>query len=358
MSGAALVLLFSSLLTVFSTWILPLRAGLNFSAGFALVSLVLLSPVSALWLVVTTLTTVCLVRWYRFRKLRGAVALLYSLLLVSLLLASREATGVFWVGGAYFTLRHLHVVGDWWMGRIRIPTIGEYFRYSLFLPVLMAGPIHRLDNFQRQVSRQRLSASNFFVGAERTLIGLTQVVVISSWALRRLQMLGENYMHGFSPFLKDWVDGGFEWLQLYFSFAGLTSVAVGLSLMMGLRIEENFDRPWAARNLIDFWSRWHMTLSHWCRDYVFYSVTASTRMPALGLLLAMLAMGLWHDTSLYYVLWAVWQSLGILLTHLVLRFYSEPRPGHFWRWVGPLSVIFWLTLTRPVVQLVLELLDT
>ena len=358
MSGAALFLLISSLTAVFFTWVLPRRAGQNVSAAFALAALGVLSPVSALWLGATTLTTGCLVHTGISEQLRGKFALFYSMVLVALLLLSREAAGVFWIGGAYFTLRHLHVVGDWWMGRLRTPTMGEYFRYSFYLPVLMAGPIHRLDNFQRQVSRQRLSAANFFIGAERALLGLVQAVVISSWALRRLQMLGERYTHGLSPFLESWLDGGFEWLQLYFSFAGLTSLAIGLSLMMGLRIEENFDRPWAARNLIDFWSRWHMTLSHWCRDYVFYTVTATTRMPAVGLLLAMLAMGLWHDTSLYYVLWAVWQSLGILLTHLALRFYGGSRPALLWRWVGPLSVILWLTLTKPVVQLFLELLDT
>ena len=357
MSGAALFLLFSSLGAVAATWLLPPRAGRNWSAVLALVSITVLSPASAIWLGATSLATASLVNGYRAKRFRGLIALLYSLLLVALLFASREKTGAFWVGGAYFTLRHLHVVGDWWMGRLRTPTMGEYFRYSFFLPVIMAGPIHRLDNFQRQVSRQRLSTSNFFIGAERALLGLVQAVVISSWALRRLQMLGESYTHDLSPFLKFWIDGGFEWLQLYFSFAGLTSLAIGLSLMMGLRIEENFDRPWAARNLIDFWSRWHMTLSHWCRDYVFYTVTATTRMPALGLLLAMLAMGLWHDTSLYYVLWAVWQSLGILLTHLVLRLYGGSRPALVWRWVGPFSVIFWLTLTKPVVQLLLGILD-
>lgn len=358
MSGAALFLLLCSLLAVFFTWVLPPRKGLNFAALLALVALAVLSPASALWLGATSLATVCLVRWYRSTRFRGPVALLYSLLLATLLLSSREATGVFWVGAAYFTLRHLHVIGDWWMGRLRVPTMGEYFRYSFFLPVLMAGPIHRLDNFQRQVGRQRLSAGNVTLGAERALFGLTQAVVISSWALRRMNMQVEGYTDSLSPFLKNWIDGGFEWLQLYFSFAGLTSLAIGLSLMMGLRIEENFDRPWVARNLIDFWSRWHMTLSHWCRDYVFYTVTATTRIPALGLLLAMLAMGLWHDTSLYYVLWALWQSLGILLTHLALRLYGESKPALLWRWLGPLSVVFWLTLTKPVVLLVLELLYT
>lgn len=353
MSGAALFLLLCSLLAVLFAWVLPPRTGLNFSAVLALISFALLSPVSALWLGATSLATACLVRWYRSARYRGPVALLYSLLLVTLLLSSREAGGVFWVGGAYFTLRHLHVVGDWWMGRLRTPTVAEYLRYSFFLPVLMAGPIHRLDNFERQVSRQRLNARNFAVGAERALFGLAQAVVISSWALRRLQMQVENHIGDLSSFVRYWIEGGLEWLQLYFSFAGLTSLAVGLSLMMGLRIEENFDRPWAARNLIDFWSRWHMTLSHWCRDYVFYTVTASTRMPALGLLLAMLAMGLWHDTSLYYVLWAMWQSLGILLTHLALRFYGGSTPPLFWRWIGPVSVILWLTLTKPVVLLFL-----
>ena len=97
-----------------------------------------------------------------------------------------------------------------------------------------------------------------------------------------------------------------------------------------------------------------MTLSNWCRDYVFSPVTAVTRLPIIGLLMAMLAMGLWHDNTAYYVLWAAWQSLGIFMTHMALRLPVGSLPSWSLQLMGTLSVLLWLTLTRPVVMQILE----
>lgn len=354
MTGASTFLMLSSLLAVALVWALPRRHGLDAVAILTLVSLSVLSPASALWLGCTTLTTVLTIRHYQSEKYRGIVVAIYSTLLVSLLFISREMVGFFWIGGAYFTLRHLHVLVDWWMGRLAIPTTVQYLKYSFFLPVLMAGPIHRLDNFQRQVHRQRITTVNLFNGAERGLFGLAQAVVISSWGLRRLQDSMQRHTESLPMFFQRWIEGAFDWLQMFFSFSGLTSLALGLSLMIGIKIEENFNRPWAAKNLIDFWSRWHMTLSNWCRDYVFHPVTAIVRKPTAGLLMAMLAMGLWHDSSVYYVLWAIWQSLGILMTHVVLHLLGGSFPAQAAKFMGPLSVLVWLTLTKPVVLFFLD----
>jgi alginate O-acetyltransferase complex protein AlgI len=358
MTGVSTYLMLSSLFAVLLVWILPRRQALNAVALVTLTSIAVISPLSALWLAGSSLITVLTIQHMKAARYRGPVVLIYCCVLVSLLFMTREMAAIFWIGGAYFTLRHMHVLLDWWMGRLRVPTTVEYLRYSLFLPVIMAGPIHRLDNFQRQVRRQRVTPSDVFNGAERALFGLAQVVVISSWALRRLRDSSQQYTADWTAFFQRWLDGGFEWLQMFFSFAGLTSLALGLSLMAGLRLEENFNRPWASRNLIDFWSRWHMTLSNWCRDYVFYPVAAVTRLPIVGLLLAMLAMGLWHDDSAYYVLWAVWQALGIYLTHVALRLPAEFLPGSAKRIIGTLSVFLWLSLTKPMVLSLLDFLES
>ena len=358
MTGASTYLMVCSLLGVIFVWVLPRSQGLNAVATLTLISITALSPASGLWLVCTTLVTARIIRHKQAKKFRGVVVLVYGGILVSLLFISREMSSLFWVGGDYFTLRHLHVLLEWWMGRLQVPSTGQYFTYNLFLPVLMAGPIHRLDHFQRQVRRHRLSSAKLFTGAERALFGLAQAVVISSWGLRRLKDVSQHYTENWPLFHQRWLEGGFDWLQMFFSFAGLTSLVLGLSLMMGLKLEENFNRPWAAKNLIDFWSRWHMTLSNWCRDYVFYPVTAITRLPVVGLLLALLAMGLWHDNSAYYVLWAVWQSLGIYLTHVVLRLPGGLFSARTKRVLGSTSVFLWLSLTKPMVLQSLEFISS
>jgi alginate O-acetyltransferase complex protein AlgI len=266
-----------------------------------------------------------------------------------MLLAARELEGFLWIGGAYFTLRHLHVMIDWWRESIDRPTLRQYLHYHLFLPVIMAGPIHRIQNFRRQTERRRWDPAAFCCGAERLLLGAGQYVVVAGWLLEKVKALILAGWPGPGGFGHEWLLSVFFWVQLYLSFSALTSIALGLALMMGLKLEENFDRPWAAPDLVAFWTRWHMTLSHWCRDYVFRSVAALTRLPVVGLVAAMLAMGLWHDSSLYYVLWAMWQSLGIVVTRLWLRHVPVDLPRSVARVAGPAFVLVWLTLTRPVI---------
>ena len=200
------------------------------------------------------------------------------------------------VGIAYSTLRHIHVLIEYYLRRIPTPTLRDYARYHLLLPVMLAGPIHRLPHFQRQCERRRWSAEEFFSGAERALFGLAMVVVLGEYIGDKVQAalgsIGNN-------FVGQWLLSAIDWFQLYFRFAGLTSIALGLCLMIGLTLEENFNQPWRARNLVEFWTRWHMTLSLWCRDYVFFPVAAYFRSALIGIFCAMLVMGLWHQFSLF-----------------------------------------------------------
>ena len=233
-----------------------------------------------------------------------------------------------------------------------IPTIGSYIRYQFFLPTLMAGPINRIQHFERQCARRRWDATEFFSGAERALFGGALVVIVGGYALARaIGSLNAEFGDSQS-FAQAWLVSAVRWLQLYATFAGLTDIALGLSLMMGLQLEENFNEPWRARNLIEFWRHWHMTLSFWCRDYVFAPVAALTHSAIVGVVIAMLVLGLWHETSFYYVFWAVWQALGIIITQMYIK-RGDPLglkrlPEPMKMFAGPVSVLAWLSLTWPV----------
>lgn len=353
MTIAALFLFFSSLLGVVCAIYIAGNRGLDAMAAVALVCLTLLSPASAAWLLGSSVIVVISLRNAWAARHRGVTISALASVLIAALLLSRELDAVVWVGAAYFTLRHIHVLFEWWMQKIPAPQTANYLRYQFFLPAIMAGPIHRLPHFERQCRRRRVTMTQFFSGAERVLLGFASTVVLASWAVRRLAGSANTLVIEQPVFIRHWVDGAFDWLHIYFSFAGLSAIAIGLALMCGLELEENFRRPWAARDLIDFWSRWHMTLSNWCRDYVFRPLAAASRSALVGLIAAMLAMGLWHQTSAYYVLWAIWQSLGIALTHW-LRRLPVPLPGTVSHLLGWLSVPIWLTLTKPVVLSILN----
>jgi alginate O-acetyltransferase complex protein AlgI len=359
MTPETLFLTLCALLAVPLVWALPEKrvwTGLALWTAFALACI---SPLSVLWLVGASVLTSGVMALGDKVGYRNQLTLFWSLALVSALLLSSTVPGAMWVGGAYFTLRNLHVLFDWWMGRLANPGLARHLRYQLFLPVLMAGPINRIQLFERQCTRRRWDSAAFFSGAERALFGTAQAVVVGGWLIGKIHAKLE--ISGIVPgvFWQDWVISALDWVQLYLRFAGLSSLALGLALMMGLSLEENFNRPWAARNLIEFWSRWHITLSQWCRDYVFQPVTALTRSPVLGLIAAMAAIGLWHEVSAYYFLWAIWQVVGIVATRCIQSLVARYPGFAVWPsaapFVGPVWVLGWLSLAKPVLSRLLEL---
>lgn len=353
MTIAALFLFCCNLLGVALAIFIKGNRGLDAMAAAALVSITLLSPASAVWLLGSSVIVVTTIQNAWAERHKGVAFSVLTLVLTAVLFITRELDTVVWIGGAYFTLRHIHVLSEWWMGKIAAPLPVDYLRYQFFLPVIMAGPIHRLPHFERQCRRRRVTPTQFFCGAERVLIGFASTVVLASWAVQRLARATSTLAIDQPVFIRHWLDSTFDWLYIYFSFAGLSAIAIGLALMCGLVLEENFRRPWAARDLIDFWPRWHITLSNWCRDYVFRPVAAASRNALVGLVAAMLAMGFWHEASAYYLLWAIWQSLGIALTHL-LRKYPLALPAALAKLLSWISVPLWLTLTKPVVLFILN----
>ncbi len=348
MTDLALVFTLLSLLSALTVLLLPRR----FAGPVVILSgaggLAICAPASLLWLAALILLVRGAALWGDRQGKRDFPTALVTLVAVAALLILREVPGIVWIGGAYFTLRNLHVLLDWWQGRYPMPSLPALLRYNFFLPVLVAGPIHRFPNFQREWDRRRASVQDIGSGAERVLLGFVVCVILGGWILgEAIASLQDDPSSGF---WHQWAISALEWVYLYFVFAGLSAIAIGIAQMMGLRIEENFNRPWQARNLVEFWSRWHMTLSGWCRDYIYKPAAAATRSPVLGVLAAMLVLGLWHESSLYYVMWAMWQTAGIVGSHLLAR-RMPPLPAMLGRFVGPVLVLGWLSLAWPVLSM-------
>jgi alginate O-acetyltransferase complex protein AlgI len=258
------------------------------------------------------------------------------------------------MGVAFFSLRGIHLVIEWWMGRIVAPSQRESLHYFLFLPVLAAGPINRLPHFQHQVRRRRWNSAEFATGAERVLLGILFFYFVAGRAVPRINTEMGKLVLDLAPFWQVWMTSVVAWIELFFAFAGATHIALGISLMMGLTLEENFNRPWAARNLTEFWTRWNMSLTSWVQDYIFRPITALTRKPLMALVAAMLVIGLWHEFSAYYVLWSFWQAIGIVLSRILAQQVVVARlPRIGLAVVGPFAVLTWLSAARPVIYLIL-----
>lgn len=373
MIALSTVIVLAALAAVPLAWLLPDRRGIDAVAVLGLAVLVAISPPSAAWMAAAMVLAPAGMAWAERAGRKGAFAALWTAVLLGAFVAAQLAPGFVWIGGAFFTLRQIHVIGDWWMGRLAVPSVSALLRYQLFLPALFVGPVHRIQNFERECTRRRWDREQFFAGAERVLLGAFSAEVLgnSLQFLREIKRLLLTLFGGSSaasaepgaaaelplldrvgnlhPFLRDWAISAFDWIELFFTFAGLTAMALGIAAMMGIRLEENFNQPWRARNLLDFWNRWHMSLTSWVQDYVYRPVMALTRNPLAGLLAAMLVIGLWHELSAYYVLWALWQSLGIVLNRLAGPVLGRIFPQTALRIMAPFAILGWLALARPVI---------
>ncbi len=235
-------------------------------------------------------------------------------------------------GISFFTFQALSYVIDVWRGEARAQrsflVFGVYL--SLF-PQLVAGPIVRYTELEDQLLRPAVPEwADMRDGLRRFALGLGKKVLLAD-ALGRFwgRMNADLSLAGG---LGAWLGLLAFSFQIYFDFSGYSDMAVGLGRAMGFRFPENFDRPYRADSITDFWRRWHMTLSGWFRTYVYIPLGGSRVSPVrrdLNLLLVWALTGLWHGAGWHYVLWGVYYAL--LLTaekHLANRpgGHRIPRP--------------------------------
>jgi alginate O-acetyltransferase complex protein AlgI len=263
------------------------------------------------------------------------------------------------MGMAYFLCKQIHFVMEVGKGKIVQVSFRKYMHYSFFLPVMFAGPINRYPHFVRQCERRRLELSNFTSSFERTLYGYSKIILGNYLiAVKLKELIRVNLPVTDTP-IAMFLDSAANWMLLYAQFSGYTDIALGFALLIGIRLEENFNNPLAANNLIDFWQRWHITLSEWCKDYVFGPIQALTRNQLVAVLAAMIVMGFWHEISLYYTVWGVYQAMGIALcrvyTQLGDPFYLRIFPLSVRNGVTRTATFTWLVSGSPIITYLLSL---
>jgi D-alanyl-lipoteichoic acid acyltransferase DltB (MBOAT superfamily) len=195
------------------------------------------------------------------------------------------------------------------------------------------GPINRFESFKRDLRRRRWDTELFSGGLERILFGYFKVVVLANFLI---SIWLRNYAAMFSGNVisKAYMDAAVSWMNLYIQFSGYSDIAIGFSALAGFRIIENFNYPFLATNILEFWQRWHISLTSWCRDYVYKPVLSFTRKPFLSICFTMIVIGLWHEVSLRYLLWGLYHSLGITV-YLLIRKTCIKEGGKY----GRLTVI-------------------
>lgn len=237
--------------------------------------------------------------------------------------ALANAREIMWVGYSYFSFRLIHVIREWQQGRPIQTALAGFISFVLFFPTFIAGPIDRADHFQKELLNRHSQPmqNDFIIGGQRIAAGLFyKFVLADSLALIAFT---PDIVAQVNSKLWLWVIIYAYALRLFFDFAGYTHLAIGIAKLMGIRLPENFDKPYRASNLTLFWNRWHMTLTQWFRTYYFNPVTRYLRthashIPAVLIIFftqvsTMLLIGLWHGISWNFVIWGFWNGLGLFI---------------------------------------------
>jgi D-alanyl-lipoteichoic acid acyltransferase DltB (MBOAT superfamily) len=248
------------------------------------------------------------------------------------------------VGISFFTFQSMSYTIDYYRGRV--PRESSFIRYATFVslfPQLVAGPIERASNLLRQLREdRRITREDLTDGASLFVIGLFKKVALADYLALYVNKVyaspGEHQAAALAL-----ATFAFAW-QIYFDFSGYTDMARGIARVMGLRLMLNFNNPYLADGLGDFWSRWHISLSSWFRDYV-YIPLGGNREGRLAtyrnMVLTLVISGVWHGAAWTFLIWGALHALGRVLTRELerSRFYRERVP----RLVKQLGVFAFVT---------------
>ena len=225
---------------------------------------------------------------------------------------------------SFFIFQALSYVIDAYRGKVKPTQLIDFATYLCFFPHLVAGPIVRATEFLPQL---RVRPDPRFIDASHAfrliVAGMFKKVVISAYLSHSIADQVFTNPKGHSGL--EALFGIYAYaLQIYADFSGYTDIAIGIALLLGVRFPRNFDSPYTATSLQDFWRRWHMSLSRWLRDYLYIPLGGSRKGTArtyINLALTMLIGGLWHGAAWRFVIWGGIHGLGLA----VERFMNEAR---------------------------------
>ncbi len=222
--------------------------------------------------------------------------------------------------------------------------------FVAFFPQLVAGPIERASNVMHQLAeKQHRTREDLLQGITRILWGLTKKMVFADW-------LGLFVYPIFS--FPEGSSGAEIWLatyafafQIYLDFSAYSDIAIGVSRMMGVHLQENFRWPYLARNISEFWRRWHISFSTWLRDYLYIPLGGSRKGPGrtiFNVFIVMLLGGLWHGAASKFIAWGLWIGLGIAIFHIAERLGWAHKESKTYSWrdaVGIFITFHWICVS-------------
>ena len=255
------------------------------------------------------------------------------------------------IGISFYTFQILSYIIDLYTGKIRVQkNLVSFALYISLFPQLIAGPIVKYKEIEEQLVGRKESWSKYSYGMTRFVVGLAKKLLLAN-------TLGAVYSGiqamdvGSLSALTAWTGIACYTLQIYFDFSGYSDMAIGLGSMFGFSFNENFNYPYIATSITDFWRRWHISLSSWFRDYVYIPLGGNRRKTPrviFNLMVVWLLTGLWHGAAWNFVLWGMFYGVLLIFEKYVLGDLLPRIPTPV-RWLTTMVLVMcgWVLFSAP-----------
>ena len=232
------------------------------------------------------------------------------------------------IGISFFTFQALSYVVDVYIDKVAVQkNFFNILLYVSFFPQLIAGPIVKYHDINEQIDNRHQDLDKIAMGMRRFICGLAKKVLIAN-------TMGQVTDHIFAQeastlsFFSSWLGAIAYIFQIYYDFSGYSDMAIGLGHMFGFEFKENFNYPYGAKSIQDFWRRWHISLSTWFKEYLYIPLGGNRKgkaRTAINKIIVFFATGLWHGANWTFVLWGLYHGMFLLLEEFIPLLKKLPK---------------------------------
>ncbi len=235
------------------------------------------------------------------------------------------------IGISYLSFKMIHFIVEASKGKLENLSLLNYFNFVAFFPAFMSGPINRYNHFSRQFTDQTIHSSKRGIkeGLERIIHGLFKKLVLVQ--ILQPHLLSKQVEQLSQLSILNIVIGLYAYaFYFYFDFSGYSDLAIGVARILGFELPENFNNPFLRRNIRELWTNWHISLTSWLVDYIYWPLVRKLRnadyfrshpvlLSNLCMIVTFIACGIWHGESFNFIIWGAYHGVGISLLTLYQR---------------------------------------
>ena len=233
------------------------------------------------------------------------------------------------LGISFYTFQLISYIVDVYRGKV-VPqrNIIKFSLYVLMFPQLVAGPIVKYSDIEREIEDRKITINIFGQGVERFILGLAKKVIIAN-NLGSIWMEVKAININELSLLTAWIGIVAFTLQIYFDFSGYSDMAIGLGKMFGFNFLENFNYPYMSKSITEFWRRWHISLGSWFKEYLYIPLGGNRRGPLIqfrNIIIVWLTTGLWHGASWNFIIWGLYFGFILYFEKVYLKHILNKLP--------------------------------